>query len=61
VKRSTTTSPNKRNLEILRGRDDRDGRDGLTGLRGIVGPPGAKGNTGVPDPSQVEWLCLLRS
>ena len=50
VKRSTTVSPNEKNLEILRGRDGRDGRDGLTGPRGIVGPPGAKGDTGVPGP-----------
>jgi len=50
VKRSTTTSPNNKNLEILRGRDGRDGRDGLPGPRGIVGPPGSKGDTGVPGP-----------
>ena len=48
MKRSTTTSPNGKNLEILRGRDSRDGRDGLPGPRGIVGPSGPKGDTGVP-------------
>ena len=50
MKRTTTTSPNERNLEILRGRDGRDGRDGLPGSRGIVGPPGPKGDIGVPGP-----------
>ena len=51
MKRSTTTSPpNERNLEILRGRDGRDGRDGLSDPRGIVGPPGPKGDTGDPGP-----------
>ena len=50
MKRSTTTSPNEKNLEILRGRDGRDGRDGLPGPRGIVGPAGLKGDTGVPGP-----------
>ena len=46
MKRSTTTSPpNEKNLEILRGRGGRDGRDGLPGPRGIVGPHGAKGDT----------------
>ena len=47
VKRSTTTSPNEKNLEILRGRD---GQDRLPGPRGIVGPPRPKGDTGVPGP-----------
>ena len=50
MKRSTTTSPNEKNLEILRGRDGRDGRDGLPGSRGLVGPTGPKGDTGVPGP-----------
>ena len=50
MKRSTTTSPNERNLEILRGRDGRDGRDGLPGPKGDVGVPGPKGDTGVPGP-----------
>ena len=48
--RSTTVSPNEKNLEILRGRDGRDGRDGLPGSRGIVGLPGPKGDTGDPGP-----------
>ena len=50
MRRSTTASPNEKNLEILRGRDGRDGRDGLPGPKGIVGPPGPKGDTGVPGP-----------
>jgi len=50
VKKTTTASPNQRNLEILRGRDDQDGRDGLPGPRGIVGPPG-------PEETQ-EFLAL---
>ena len=50
MKRSSTTSPNEKNLEILRGRDGRDGRDGLPGPKGIVGPPGPKGDTGVHGP-----------
>ena len=50
MKRSTTTSPNERNLEILRGRDGRDGRDGLPGPKGDAGVPGPKGDTGVPGP-----------
>ena len=50
MKRSTTTSPNEKNLELLRGRDGRDGWDGLPGLKGVDGPPGQKGNTGVPGP-----------
>ena len=49
VKRSTTTSPNEKNLEILRGRD---GWDGLPGPRGIVGHLGPKGDTGVPGPKE---------
>ena len=50
LKRSTTTSPNQKTLEILRGRDGRDGRDGIPGPRGIVGPTGPKGEKGVPGP-----------
>ena len=64
VKRNTTTttSPNDKTLEILRGRDGRDGpdglpgprgrdgQDGLPGLKGITGPPGQKGDTGAPGP-----------
>ena len=66
MKRSTTTSPNnKKNLEVLkgrdgrdgqngspgpRGRDGRDGRDGSPGLRGTIGLPGSKGDTGAPGP-----------
>ena len=50
MKRSTTTSPNQKNLEVLRGRDGRDGRDGLPGLKGVAGSPGQKGDTGVPGP-----------
>ena len=49
LKRSTTTttSPNEKTLEILRGRD---GRDGLPGVKGMTGPPGQKGDTGVTGP-----------
>ena len=62
MRRSTTTSPNEKNNEVLRGRDGRDGqdgspgprgrdgRDGSPGLRGVIGLPGAKGDTGVPGP-----------
>ena len=50
MKRSTTTSPDEKNLEILRGRNGRDGQDGLPGPRGIVGPSGPKGDTGVTGP-----------
>jgi len=50
VKRSTTTSPNEKNSDCLRGRDGRDGRDGLRGPKGMVGSAGPKGDTGVPGP-----------
>ena len=65
MRKSTTTSPNEKNNEVLRGRDGRDGqdgspgprgrdgrdgRDGSPGLRGAIGLPGPKGDTGVRGP-----------